>query len=354
MTTITATLDVHDFYRGRRFDRDTFVETFVETFHCIADPTSDIVHRWNGSFYETVDEYARSALGRAYSALHDAVDNADDMPHPIAVVRAIHAELVERGRVRQPTAFSGVVDGRPVAVFRNGIVDLATGVLSPPSPEVFIAGAWNTDYDPDMPTPRYDRWVLERGLTDQRALLESVVGTAFDVAYQHPRILVLSGTWGAGKSTFMNLLRELGSSRSTPVHLFDWRGVLSDGGPRKGSRNYQDCITYGRICVNQSTPVIRALHGQKAVRRLQKLLAEFPTTALHIAETLGDGWGVDADEHRRWEKSASPELFDIVRFNERVTEAERRRWHEEFPTLVAELPGVVARFINARIANPPR
>lgn len=351
MQTITKTLDVADFYRGRRFDRDAFVDAFVETFHCVADQNSDLVYRWNGNFYESCDVYSRSARGRAYAVMQDCVRDVDSVPNPTAVVRAIHTELVARGRVKQLTSFSGVVDGRPVAVFRNGFVDLTTGILHPPSTEVFIAGAWNTDYAADMATPRYDRWISERGLTEQRALLESVVGTAFDVTYRHPRVLVLSGTWGAGKSAFTNLLRELGRPYDSPIHLFDWRGALSGGTPREGGRDYQSCIEYARICVNQSTPVIRALHGQKATQRIQKLLAEFPTTTLHIAETLGDGWGVDADEHRRWEASASPDLFDIVRFNERVSEEERYHWHEEFPTLVAELPGIVARFINARIAN---
>lgn len=342
----TTGVDPQMFYNDRGFQRFEFINALIDHLPLLADPTiKGQVYPWDGVTYRRPWPHSRNMWERGTELLDGLVSNTDPIPDLGRVAEDLRIELVARGRVCQQTEFSGVMGGRPVAVFRNGTVDLTTGELTAPSPDTNIVGAWDTDYDAEMPVPRYDRWLTERGLNSQRALLESVLGTMFDTTYRYPRILVFSGTWSAGKSALMGLIRDIGGSACvTDSDLF----------PIAVYKHRRGLASSARVMCTDSVPVCKKLSGARGGRYLSKRLNEFPSSALQIVETLGDGWGMSAGEHRRWEASAPRDLIDLVTFNHRVSDADRHKWTtDELPQLRAELPGIAARWIRARIHRIP-
>lgn len=132
------------------------------------------------------------------------------------------------------------------------------------------------------------------------------------------------------------------------------QGYDSDLFPIAVYKHRRGLASSARVMCTESVPVGKQLSGAQGERFLSKRLSEFPSSALQIVETLGDGWGMSAGEHRKWQSRAPRDLIDLVTFNHRVSDADRHKWTtDELPQLRAELPGIAARWIRARIHRIP-
>lgn len=117
------------------------------------------------------------------------------------------------------------LDANPMLMgVRNGTVDLRTGELLPHDPVHNITKRTDIDYFADAPASRWERFLLEifgenAGLVDyvQRAVGYSLTGVTSEQCFW-----VLHGSGANGKSTFLDILREvIGEYGSgTPFNTF--------------------------------------------------------------------------------------------------------------------------------------
>lgn len=348
MTTLNRIIDVNDFYTGRRFDHVAYADAVYQSHPFLADVSGRYLLAWNGAsyarpFYKRRDKYgAWSVLGIA---------GYDDPPPKSIMVRdALIRRCIEDGRIVHTSLASGVLDDSPVAIFANGIVNLRDGSLRPHTPDLFVEGNLSIIYDPDMPVPSYDQWLQDRGLSDQISKMESVTATIFDSTYRHPRAVVLSGVYESGKTTWGELV-----ATALKVNLQGSRDRARQLNNHFGNVHLRDVMLDSKrwklpalLTFSNNVHVTRELNGPKTSVVVDRLLTDYPTNALHVIETVGDGWGVPARIHRRWERDADRNRFDVFLFMKFIPENDRLHVDVR-KELYKELPGIVARWIQSRI-----
>lgn len=97
--------------------------------------------------------------------------------------------------------------------FTNGVLDLETGEMQPPSPDFIITNLIPWEYNPDAYDPLCDKVLNQFSCDDPqiRALLEECVGACF---YRSNKLasgaaFILTGGKANGKSTFLETVREV-------------------------------------------------------------------------------------------------------------------------------------------------
>jgi putative DNA primase/helicase len=102
-------------------------------------------------------------------------------------------------------------DPRDIISCRNGLLEISTRVLYPPTPQFFTRSALPIEYDPDA---RPDRWLtfldeILQGDVELILLIQQWFGylCTSDTSYQ--KILYLQGVSNSGKSTLMRVLDAL-------------------------------------------------------------------------------------------------------------------------------------------------
>lgn len=324
--------------------------------HFAADRTGKRIFVWDGATFTEPPRYShpRGDAARVFKAA--GYENGWETPRAVEIVREIRRACAETGRVITGVASGTAPDGRPVAVFTNGHVDVRTGILSPPSSGTLIASQWGVAFNPDLPTPTYDQWVADRGLVEQLPHIEAVLGSMFDNTYRHPYLVTLTGTWESGKSTLLDLIDHIGNgefpgSRTRHNHMVVRFMCNMNDAIRDTQRDVSPCATKTR-----SVSITRYLTGKRGLTRVQRLLAEYPNNALHILETYGEGADLYEDEARKWEANAAKSgAYDLFLFMNPVpnrddynqthgTYDEAQRLKQ---ALYGEAAGIAARWLNA-------
>lgn len=116
----------------------------------------------------------------------------------------------------EPPAWLGpeaiTVDPRDLLPVANGILDLNTGNLIPPTPEFFTLGALPVAYDPQAPTPTAwhgflnDLWPDDAGA---RGTLQEFMGCALTADTRQQKIALIVGPKRSGKGTIARVLKGL-------------------------------------------------------------------------------------------------------------------------------------------------
>lgn len=333
----------------------THAERMMTEAHFATDHTGKHIFVWDGTTYTEPTRYTNYARGHAANVFEAAgYEDGWGIPRAVETVREIRMACARDERVVTGVASGTDPDGRPIAVFANGHVDPLTGVLSPPSPSHLIASQWACAFDPCQPTPIYDQWVSDRGLTDQLSHLEAVLGSMFDATYRHPKMVVLTGTWEAGKTTLLNLITHIGNGAQTGLrHRYMVARFLCDMGDavRDTGLDVQPCVT-----TNNNVSIKSHLSGKRGLSRSARIVTSYRNNALHVVETVGEGWGLPLHEARKWESNAEASgTFDLFRFMNPVPSrlAPRGDLTEYEATqrlkagLCDEAAGIAARWLNA-------
>lgn len=106
--------------------------------------------------------------------------------------------------------------------FKNGILDLETGVLNSHNPEFLIINQIDYNYKPDCYHELTDKTINKICYDDEilRTLLEEVTGYLLYRRNELGRFFILTGQGSNGKSTFLNMLkRMLGKHNYTSLSL---------------------------------------------------------------------------------------------------------------------------------------
>lgn len=189
-------------------------------------------HIWNGRFWEAsaqtaairrAEDSARAIAGEA-SYLNDA--KAQDRRLSFAQTSLSRAGMeravaLARGHLEAPIAtFDAHPDLLPV---ENGTLDLRTGKLGPHDPAHRLTRMVPITFDTTARCPVFLRFLRDR-VEDKAviAFLQKAVGMTLTGDVKAQVLFFLLGTGQTGKSTFINLLRDLlgGYAVHTPIETF--------------------------------------------------------------------------------------------------------------------------------------
>ena len=96
-------------------------------------------------------------------------------------------------------------------LFRNGVLDLRTGLLTAHSPEHFTTNVLPYDYSPLIQAPRWDAFLNDifEGDTERIELLQEWFGYMMSNSYEHHKILFMPGPARSGKGTIGRILEQI-------------------------------------------------------------------------------------------------------------------------------------------------
>ena len=106
--------------------------------------------------------------------------------------------------------------------FKNGILDLTTGVLHPYSPEIVITNKIPWNYNPSAYHELTDKTLNKISVDDKeiRALLEECIGYCFYRRNELSKAFILTGEKSNGKSTFLSMVSHvLGENNISSLDL---------------------------------------------------------------------------------------------------------------------------------------
>lgn len=139
------------------------------------------------------------------------------------IVRALH---VERHTKAQPFDWIDEPDDAPLprdlVLFKNGVLDVVTGVLHPHTGALFATGLPDFDYDPEATCPTWDRCLGEWLHDSYHPTLLEFMGYCLTPDVSAHKLLALIGARRGGKSTILNVMSALvGASHTASRTLHD-------------------------------------------------------------------------------------------------------------------------------------
>lgn len=103
---------------------------------------------------------------------------------------------------------------------KNGMFDWASGTLYEHDPKYLSTVQLNVEYDATSSCPQFESWLEEVVPEDARQLVWEVLGYMFYNGNPFSRAMLLLGTGGTGKSTFLRVLQHmLGTSNVSTISL---------------------------------------------------------------------------------------------------------------------------------------
>ena len=197
---------------------------------------------FNGRCYDEVD--AKTLQAQVWSFIESEAKRHDaEQPPKVTralrdgVVAAIEARGVARlnGRSHE-VVFNAWLPGTgrsgDTLVVRNGLLDVASGELSPHTPD--FLGLYCLPYDHD-PTAMYPTWekAVDRICGDDadlKQLVQQWFGYCLTTSTDHQRFMVLVGEGANGKSTLVGgLLAVIGAANASHVALEKFSGTFDLG-----------------------------------------------------------------------------------------------------------------------------
>lgn len=96
-------------------------------------------------------------------------------------------------------------------VFKNGVLDIKTGILTPPDPDIFVQNIIPHDYDPNAPVDPLVNKVLEQWCCGDHHLMQTLLEAAGCCLYRGKikRVFFLTGDGNNGKSIYLEMLKVM-------------------------------------------------------------------------------------------------------------------------------------------------
>ena len=187
------------FFKGRKFMPALLAKAIMEDLDVVSDPVTCLVYRWEGRYWEQYDlAYLRS---KALVMLQDEANSAK-----AADVAGMIRDLgvLPAGRKMN--------DHQDLICLQSGMFNLLTGALTPHERDSYPTYMLPIQFDPKN-VPDCPKWrrALEQWIGDPAAIVEAqkFAGYCLTRETRYEKMLILFGPGGDGKSTFMNILREL-------------------------------------------------------------------------------------------------------------------------------------------------
>lgn len=229
----------------------------------------------------------------------------------------------------------------------NGMVDLRTGELRKHDPSYMSHVQVGIECDPGMATPVYDAWLREALRSDSHtdsdverliADLEETAGTMLDPTRTPSKALFLFGPSRSAKSTFLRLLKAVSGVRNTSaVTLHD---LASD--------QFAAANLYGRM-LNvaadlsnkhvEDLSLFKMLTGEDVIKGNRKYGNQFEFTNQALIAFSANELPTVSEASRAYAERMKPFEFpnSFAGREDKTLE----------PKLMAELPGILARWVKA-------
>lgn len=282
---------------------------------------------WTGSHWQRLPDSAKAKRVIAYQVELGTEPRGYNMRYLNAIMESIQTVDL----LPMPELQAGVVP------FKNGLLDVATGLLKEASPIYSTDYVLPHEYDPDSKCDTIKNWLL-RSVDDDIGTVELLRAWCAALVRGLPiqKILILRGLGGTGKGTFQRLAVSLvGSDNTATSTLRDLEGNRFEL-----AKHYRK-----RLClINEAGKVTGELSMLKAMtgddwlpleRKHQQQIGNFKYTGAVLIATNDDIHASDSGTGRR-------KL--TVRFDRRPTTSERQEWENsggEDAVLHREIPGFV-------------
>jgi len=200
--------------------------------------------QWNGRFYERAPER------RVWDLVYRAVTRTSDGDKRKYQVKPKHAEelmkclrsCVSLHDQHTPPRW---LDDRPsppaegLLVFRNRLVEAATGKDFPLNPQLWLHDGVDFDYDPNAQCPRWE-WFLNQvfpGDVESQSTLEEFMGLGMTYDNQFEKGLGLIGEARSGKGTIAYIMELLvGPNAHVPLDIHKWLSTENSLEPLIGKK----------------------------------------------------------------------------------------------------------------------
>lgn len=187
------------FFRGRKFMPALLAKAIMEDIDIVSDPLTGLVYRWEGRFWEQYDlAHIRS---KALLMLQDE-GNSAKAADVANMVRDLSTLPIGRR----------MNDSPDLICLQSGMFNLKTGALSPHDKGFFSTYMLPIDFNPKkVPDCLHWKKALEQWVKDPGSIreLQKFAGYCLTRETRYERMLLLFGPGGDGKSTFMNVLRQM-------------------------------------------------------------------------------------------------------------------------------------------------
>ncbi|MFG2147506.1 phage/plasmid primase, P4 family [Streptomyces sp. NPDC048696] len=199
-------------------------------------------YTWNGSVWVRSDLRVRQEIHRMGAALVLAGQN--QLARGFTMTTRIDALLTELCSVPSVSIEATDFDNRPDLInFKNGTVDLRTGLLRPHDQADLLTYRLDLNYNPNATCPRWESFLQEvfPGMDDMPAYIQRMVGYGVTGHTTEQSFGVLWGKGANGKSVLVDTLTSVfrAISRTTPFSTFEERksgGIPNDIAALRGAR----------------------------------------------------------------------------------------------------------------------
>jgi len=258
--------------------------------------------------------------------------------------------MLELSRAERPLADSGTEwDSRPFLLgVKNGVVDLRSGKLRAGKTSDKITLHSNIQFDPNAQCPRWEQFLVEifAGDTELIEFVQRAVGYSLSGDTSEQVIFLCFGTGANGKSTFLEVLREVagGYGHNLPFSAFDLHArstIPNDVAALDGRRFVTAIETNESVQLNEAR--MKALTGSDRVTARQ-LYKEFFTFIPRAKFWL-------AFNHRPYVADDSPGFWRRIRLIPFLVQfPEGTADKELMPNLKAEAPGILSWAVRGALA----
>jgi putative DNA primase/helicase len=235
----------------------------------------------------------------------------------------------------------------PLLNCANVMVNLRTGQSLPHSPDYLSHIQVAVDYDPNMPTPIYDAWLAEALRQDDHsdddvaALvrdIEETAGTMLDPSRTPSKALFLFGPSRSAKSTFLRLMKAVsGAANTSAVTLQEF-----------GTDQFATANLYGKmlnVAADLSNSHVsdlskfKMITGEDLLHANRKYGKQFSFTNQALVAFSANELPTVSEASRAYAERMKPFHFpnSFAGREDKTLE----------PKLMAELPGILARWVRA-------
>lgn len=202
-------------------DFNGLVQAFKRDLKYIVDANSELIYAWTGSHYQVMSKLEVKAW-------------CEQVMHPAPtgkIADEFYGKVLRNfvlGREKTEHLFFNTVKEKLNC--KNGVLDLVERVVTPHDEAIGFRYVLPYEYDPEAKCPTFDKFLndVTLGRVELQKTLLEFMGYALHAGYEDHCFLWLAGSGRNGKSTFLDLLRDLvGTDATQSVMLINFEKSFS-------------------------------------------------------------------------------------------------------------------------------
>ncbi|WP_461296350.1 phage/plasmid primase, P4 family [Streptomyces harbinensis] len=303
-------------------------------------------YSWNGSVWVRSDTRVRQEIHRMGAAL--VLSGQTQAARGFTMTSRIDALMTELKSVPSVRVETTDFDNRPdLLAFRNGVVDLRTGLLRPHDMADMLTYSLDINYRPEARCPRWESFLAEifPGTPEMPPYIQRLIGYGITGHTTEQAFAVLWGKGANGKSVMVDTLTAVfrAVSKTTPFATFEAKssgGIPNDIAALRGARLVM--ASEGESGTLMSEAILKRVTGKDMIsaRYLRREFFEFKPTFLLLLAT----------NHRPKFKSQDEGLWRRIKLLPFLRYfAPHERDHSLDSRLLAEAEGIAAWAVRGAV-----